>query len=212
MAPKALSYLLRLAVGVVAISLGAELFSQEVNRTAEPGQSPESEESAVESSETVEGEPTSTEGSEEGAPDAASTLPQDAEPAEESSPQRETPPSGQVSPKPPVEAKPAEERQKPAPVNRVRQKITQDFFQTPEDPSFLYETRYIPEHRQKEEFLTRELEREVIEERISEAKDFKEALEGLDIKLPGWKQVVVFTGIVILFILYRIRLRKSRRR
>lgn len=90
--------------------------------------------------------------------------------------------------------------------------VRDDFFKTPEDPSFLYETRYIPGHKQEEEFLNRELEREVIEERILEAEDFQKTVEGIRMKLPSLTQVAVFTGIIILFILYRLRLKKTRRR
>ena len=104
------------------------------------------------------------------------------------------------------------EQKSPRPINQARRKVTEDFFQTPEDPSFLYETRYIPDHIQKEEFLNRELEREVIEERILEAKDFKETLEGIRMKLPSLTQVALFIGIILLFILYRMRLKKQHRR
>jgi hypothetical protein len=90
--------------------------------------------------------------------------------------------------------------------------IQEQLHWTPEDPSFLYETRYIPGHSQKEEFLSKELEQEVIEERIQEEKDFRESLKKINIKLPDPVQISVVMLIIVLFVIYRVRVVGSRRK
>jgi len=79
----------------------------------------------------------------------------------------------------------------------------------PQDPSFLYETRYIPGIKNKTEFLSTELEKEIIVERIEDKKNNK---SNFTIKLPKLNQAIVFGVIILIFTIYRIRIRKIRRK
>ncbi len=96
--------------------------------------------------------------------------------------------------------------------NKNKEQVAEHFFRAPEDPSFLYETRFIPGHRKTEEFLSKELEKEVIVERIQEEQDFRKSLNKIKINMPDYRQVAVVAIVIGLFILYRFRVKGMRRR
>lgn len=110
---------------------------------------------------------------------------------------------------------PAQEAKPVRKTTKVREKsdsrVSEHFFIAPEDPSFLYETRYIPGHKKTEEFLSKELEKEVIVERIQEEQDFRKSLNKIKINMPDLRQVVVVAVVIGLFVLYRIRVRGMRK-
>ncbi|MDH4200578.1 MAG: hypothetical protein OEV66_09385 [Spirochaetia bacterium] len=94
-------------------------------------------------------------------------------------------------------------------VNPTLQNLINDqLHQTPEDPSFLYETRYIPEHKNEQEFLSPGLEKVVVKERIKEDVDFRKSLGKIKIRLPDLTQTLVLTSIIIIILLYRVRARR----
>lgn len=74
----------------------------------------------------------------------------------------------------------------------------------PEDASFLYETRYIPEYGSSGEFLPPDLEQEVIVETLE-----RQTNRGFQIQLPNLVQTSVIAGIVFLFLLYKRNIKKS---
>lgn len=83
----------------------------------------------------------------------------------------------------------------------------QQFKVAQEDPSFLYETRYIPDNKPQEEFLTPELQKEII---VEQGKREEEAAK-IDLKLPNTTQTLVIIGVVILFLLYRFQVKKAQK-
>ena len=91
---------------------------------------------------------------------------------------------------------------------KIVEQVNEMYRWTPEDPSFLYETRYVPDNQQAEEFLSPELEKVVIKERIQEEKDFRNNLEKIKIKLPGLTQTFIIVGIIIVILLYRSRVKQ----
>jgi hypothetical protein len=93
----------------------------------------------------------------------------------------------------------------------VQKQLNEQYRWTPEDPSFLYETRYIPGIKITEEFLPVELEKEVIKERIAEEKNFTKSLEKIQIRLPDVKQTIVIVGLIIIILIYRTRVKRPRR-
>jgi len=84
------------------------------------------------------------------------------------------------------------------------EKINNQFRFAPEDPSLLYETRNIPDNQTAEEYLPPKLEKEVINERIEEERDFRESLSSIKIRIPDPLQILVILGIIILFMAYRV--------
>lgn len=89
--------------------------------------------------------------------------------------------------------------------NPQNQEIVANQLRTaPEDASFLYETRYIPEYGSSEEFLPPDLEQEVIVETLE-----RQTNRGFQIQLPNLVQTSVIAGIVFLFLLYKRNIKKS---
>ncbi|MDH5716686.1 MAG: hypothetical protein OEZ22_03495 [Spirochaetia bacterium] len=97
--------------------------------------------------------------------------------------------------------------------------ITEQLNNAPENPSFLYETRYIPEIEDTSEFLSPKVEKSIIIERLAAVEKNEEEHEtedgnneiNLKIKLPSFTQILIVIGILIVFILYRIRVKKIKR-
>ena len=107
--------------------------------------------------------------------------------------------------KPETNVAPARVYTNPAMQNRVNEQ----YRWTPEDPSFLYETRNIPDHKNKQEFLPTELEKVEIKERIQEEVDFRKSLGKIKIRLPDMTQTLILVSIIIIVLVYRSRARKQ---
>ena len=112
---------------------------------------------------------------------------------------------------PPKESIP-EQKKSVSAMTEKEKEVVEQFQWTPEDPSFLYETRFIPGHSEKDEFLSKEVEKEVIVERIEEEKNFRKSLGKLKFNLPDWKQSSLVIIIVILFLIYRTRVKSNSRK
>ena len=85
----------------------------------------------------------------------------------------------------------------------------------PPDPSFLYESRFIPgnAYEQKEIELPKKEITDSGSESTSETENFslpKNIREELDKKIPqiNLTQVIIVGGIILLFVFYRIRIKK----
>lgn len=90
-------------------------------------------------------------------------------------------------------------------VNAKNQALIKDqLVNAPEDASFLYETRYIPDYGESNEFLPAELEQEVIVETIE-----RQSASSFQVQLPNMIQASVIAGIIALFLLYKRSVRKS---
>ncbi|MDH4262061.1 MAG: hypothetical protein OEV78_03345 [Spirochaetia bacterium] len=87
-------------------------------------------------------------------------------------------------------------------------KLNEQYRWTPEDPSFLYETRHIPDHINKQEFLSSELEKVEIREQIKEQINFRKSLDKIKIRLPDMTQTLVLVSIIIIVLVYRSQVRK----
>jgi len=105
-----------------------------------------------------------------------------------------------------------EQKKSVSAMTEKEKEVVEQFQWTPEDPSFLYETRFIPGHSEKDEFLSKEVEKEVIVERIEEEKNFRKSLGKLKFNLPDWKQSSLVIIIVILFLIYRTRVKSNSRK
>lgn len=95
--------------------------------------------------------------------------------------------------------------------NKADEKETRNTFlksliHAPEDPSFLYDNRFIPGLEYGEEFLDTEMEKEVIVEQIEDKKKHYD----VSIQLPNLTQTIVAGVIIFLFVLYRIQVRKKK--
>lgn len=111
------------------------------------------------------------------------------------------------------------ENQEPAkPVNQppaiyynqaMQNAVNEQLRWTPADPSFLYETRYIPEHKNDQEFLPSALEKVVIKEKIKEEANFRKSLGKIKIRLPDMTQSLAIAIIVFFVLLYRSRAKKE---
>jgi len=88
----------------------------------------------------------------------------------------------------------------------------EQFRWTPEDPSFLYETRYLPGQVVEQEFLSVEQEKEVAEERIEEERNFQESLDKLDFQLPEPGKLAFVIITVIIVVIYRIQVNKAKKK
>lgn len=89
-------------------------------------------------------------------------------------------------------------------VSEVKSGLEKQFLRAPEDPSFMYETRFIPGLEDSGEFLSQEVEQEVIVDTIEANK------QKFKIVLPNLTQILIVGGIILLFALYRMRVRKMR--
>ena len=90
----------------------------------------------------------------------------------------------------------------------MQAKLIEQYRWTPEDPSFLYEIRNIPDHINKQEFLSSELEKVEIREQIKEQINFRKSLDKIKIRLPDMTQTLVLVSIIIIVLVYRSRVRK----
>lgn len=114
-----------------------------------------------------------------------------------------------------TENKPAETEedaiQQPVPVYTnpaVQNRVNDQYRWTPEDPSFLYETRNIPDYKRTEEFLPEELEKVEIREQIQDEVDFRKSLGKIKIRLPDMTQTLILVVIIVIVFIYRSRARK----
>lgn len=78
------------------------------------------------------------------------------------------------------------------------------FTWAPEDPSFLYETRFIPDIHVNDGFLNPEIEKELIIDKIQKQDQKKD----LKLKLPNLTQTLLFIAVLLLFLFYRMRVKK----
>ncbi|MES0490107.1 MAG: hypothetical protein ABUK01_08955 [Leptospirales bacterium] len=115
---------------------------------------------------------------------------------------------------PPVKPeKNRKKRKKKKVARKPKQKSPLEQFRwTPEDPSFLYETRFLPGQVVEQEFLSVEQEKEVAEERIEEEKNFRESLEKLDFQLPEPGKLAFVVITVIIIVVYRIQVNKAKKK
>jgi hypothetical protein len=88
-------------------------------------------------------------------------------------------------------------------------KVNEQYRWAPEDPSFLYETRNIPDHKNKQEFLPAELEKVEVKERIQDEVNFRKSLDKIKIRLPDMTQTLILVSIIIVVLVYRSRARKQ---
>ncbi len=107
--------------------------------------------------------------------------------------------------KPAKKVVPREELEAP---KETRKTFLQSLIRAPEDPSFLYDNRFIPGLEYSGEFLDKEMEKEVIVEQIRDKKKYYD----VSIKMPDLVQTLVAGGIVFIFILYRMQVRKKSHR
>jgi|GEM_PF-3033522 len=97
----------------------------------------------------------------------------------------------------------------PAYTNPAMQaRVNEQYRWTPEDPSFLYETRNIPDHKNNQEFLPAELEKVEVKEQIKDEINFRKSLGKIKIRLPDMTQTLVLVTIIIVVLVYRSRVRK----
>lgn len=87
------------------------------------------------------------------------------------------------------------------------QSVREQFHSAPADPSFLYETRNIPLLENKEEFLSKNLQKEVVVETIEGSQSKKGVA---DMNLPSAAQAGIVLGIIILFAIYRVQARRTK--
>ncbi len=90
----------------------------------------------------------------------------------------------------------------------TKKTFLKSIIRAPEDPSFLYDNRFIPGLEYSGEFLDKEMEKEVIVEQIKDKKKYYD----VSIKMPDLVQTLVAGGIVFIFILYRMQVRKKSHR
>ena len=90
----------------------------------------------------------------------------------------------------------------------MQNRVNEQYRWSPEDPSFLYEIRNIPDHRYKEEFLPTDLEKVEVKEHIKEEVNFRKSLGKIKIRLPDMTQTLILASIIILVLVYRTRARK----
>ena len=91
----------------------------------------------------------------------------------------------------------------------LQNRVNDQLHWTPEDPSFLYETRNIPDHKKDQEYLSPSLEKVVVKEQIKEDMDFRKSLGKIKIRLPDLTQTLVLACIIIIILVYRARARRS---
>ena len=104
------------------------------------------------------------------------------------------------------------EGQKKKIIKRVTKELSEQIKHVPEHPSFLYETRYIPGMRDADEFLPPKLVKSIIVERLEQQQEDEKNREiSLKLKLPNMKQILVVSGFVLVFVLYRMRVSKIKR-
>jgi len=125
------------------------------------------------------------------------------------------------SAEPPLEEKKEQEMgfviegEKPKIKKRARKNpedISEQLKYVPENPSFLYETRYIPGMRDADEFLPPKLVKTIIVERLEGQEEVEKNKEiNLKLKLPNYKQVLVVMGLILVFVVYRMRVSKIKR-
>ncbi|MCB1200615.1 MAG: hypothetical protein KDK41_08205 [Leptospiraceae bacterium] len=89
------------------------------------------------------------------------------------------------------------------------EKIREQFLSAPEDPSFSFDTRNIPGFEGSSTYLNKELEKEVIVETLEGTKNQANKENSINANLPNLTQALVIGFIVIIFILYRIRIRNN---
>ncbi len=85
--------------------------------------------------------------------------------------------------------------------------VSRQLEKAPEDPSFLYETRHIPGLESRPEFLSPEVEAEVVVQTLSTN---SEENRPLNVTMPSLLQIAVVIGIILLFTIYRMQISRKK--
>ena len=88
---------------------------------------------------------------------------------------------------------------------KVNIKYSETMKNAPDDPSLLYENRFIPDMPVSDGSLDPAIERNVIIEEIKKTEDE----HNFTLKLPNLTQSLMVVGILIIFILYRMKVKKG---